>query len=192
MKKIITTVLCFALAGAFVSCGDGEISSSRVSSLSGIIDEMPTDGDSYTLKLTVYDEDSEEYVPLASASVSDDGSFEMDLPKSVSSSYLYRFADDAPKSISFSNKNVKVVEADLELWSGEDYLDDVYYYSDSAEGELTYADGDFTATGSFDGVTINMALKKGWNWTFFVDDEDSESITTTRPAGMKFYFDGEY
>jgi hypothetical protein len=213
MKKIFISILSLALAGASVSCNpdgnndNGGPRDSDITKMTGKIQEMPSGGE-YVLKLEDYETDA----VLATAPVSADGSFSIELPDNYNSGVLLSGSDlteDIPEGITISNPGMKIGSASLMLYEGDKRVGFILYggerqsateYSEF-EGGLVYADsncdikGSFVYEGEFGKVNViyDASIKKGWNWIFGIHEENiegqiSQRVTTEVPAGAAFQY----
>jgi hypothetical protein len=139
---------------------------------------------------------------LASAEYKN-GGFSLTLPESVNDRYLDPFDEDyIPEAIKISNWDVKTGWIYLEAYNTADVNVGYFYHKTGGwEGELVYASGNVSITGSYteeddDGDTrtekYNLNLKKGWNIVYANETKTGNAYTlestSTTPAGAKWYF----
>jgi hypothetical protein len=206
-----------AAGGLFAGCDDddlkgggggGNTTITIVGDMTGIsgtisnMDELSADKD-YALKLSVYDDEANQNVAIASAPIAANGSFSLDLPSTILSKYLSPLLSDfggvVPDGINVSDRDFLVSMADLELWEDDVYVGMVEYTSyEYGEDNTRFVDGSYLClsdrpsdvTGELeemDGVVFDLHLKKGWNWYFNIAEESISSyeerqvITTEMP-----------
>jgi predicted nucleic acid-binding Zn-ribbon protein len=131
------------------------------------------------------------------------GGFTLALPESVDSRYLFSSKEeDTPDGVTISNVNVKTVEAEnLHVYKSGTRTGYLKLKSGDWKGWLMYVDGDvfITGTGIYPDrenrftypITIkySLNLKRGWNIVYQKEPENYWEMTTTAPAGAKWYFD---
>jgi hypothetical protein len=135
------------------------------------------------------------YSALASAEYKN-GGFTLTLPASVSSQYLEPL-DDSPDGVTVSNRNVKFAWINLSAYKSDSDIGYFYVKSGDWKGGLMYADSNVSITGTEtesdekDTYTTrySMNLKKGWNIVYTKGNNRIYEITTTAPAGAKWYFE---
>ncbi len=214
MKKhsIILTIAATALV--LVACGkdknEGPDHSGGYTSISGTIQNMPDDAESYTLKAIV--DGDEDDLSVATCDVAANGSFSLQLPAAVADAYLENAGSNIPDGIEISDPNAKIGMLWLELYADGEYMDDLVYASFSgALPEISisiatpvYSTSNFKMTGSgvtevfdFDDVEMSMDMRfvKGWNWMVLsvngniTTETFSGSSATKLPGGMMWYLD---
>jgi hypothetical protein len=154
----------------------------------------------------------DEYI-AASAPYSN-GGFTLQLPETVSDTYLGAFdTDEIPDGVTVSNLNAKIGWGYIEAYKEDENVG--YFYLGTGttdadwEGELIYSNGDVNITGTetdvysweSDGETYtetetnkySMYLKNGWNivyekWTEKGNNTEEYELTTTAPSGAKWYY----
>jgi hypothetical protein len=196
--------VCLFTVVALCSCSKDDDDNSSVPDPDIVVEN----GSSYNalidvVKLEVYSNSTGKYQTLASAEYKN--GFTLTLPESVSSQYLESLGDDVPAGVTVSNKNVKTGTASLNAYKSDSEAGYFYHKSGDWEGELMYADGDVSVTGTetdtdeYEGTTYTLTikysvnLKKGWNrvyqkWTENGNNETVE-ITTTTPSGATWHFE---
>jgi len=129
------------------------------------------------------------------------GGFTLKLPETLADEYLFLLSQDAPETVTISDRNAMVYSEFLEAYNkngkfvgyigfiGIDYNRPTYY-----EAVWFYADGDFYFTGKHEQMTFNVSLKKGWNVIYFVFDfvDETELLTSTPPPAdirMRWHFE---
>jgi hypothetical protein len=162
------------------------------------------------VKAEIWDYSTGESHVLASAEYKD-GGFKLVLPASVGSQYLELLdEEDIPAGITVSNKNVKSASVyELDAYKSGDRAGWLYNETGNWEGSLMYVDGDVTVTGTetdtdswedSEGthtetwiIQYSVNLKKGWNMVYIKETESGNTetieVTTTAPAGAKWYFE---
>jgi hypothetical protein len=198
MKRFFVPVMFAALAVAFVACDEnggndngenGNENGTTVNTVSGKITNKPADDKQYELKL-MYSADN----VFASTTVADDGSFSFELPETVDTDILALASEIiADDRIALSNENIRITGfGDLywEVWLDGSYTgNDVNFdkYDNATEtgvtGNLIYADGNGTATGTYNTVNetyiYDLDVKKGWNWMYVIEQLEGGHVTVT-------------
>jgi hypothetical protein len=205
--KMMAFVCLFTVA-ALISCSkDDDNNGADSGAISNVLTVVVENGSNHNsmidvVKLLAFGTNGEDV--LAESDYTD-GRFTLNLPNPLGSQYLNPVGDIAPYSgITVSNRNVKIGDAALCAFKENEETGYFYTASGNWEGELVYVDGDVSITGTYsdteeeDGVTYtetiryNMNLKKGWNIFYSKSTEDGNTetteITTTVPAGVKWYF----
>jgi hypothetical protein len=145
------------------------------------------------------DPDTYQFMALATSAVDKSGGFSLTIPKTVPGKFLYRYTDDAPPSITFSDTEVLTANGGFYMkdLSGRRY--EVFYDSEVIEGETSHVESYYSffssaidATGYYDdyGRVVNMDIhaKKGWNVIYHHYGEESQTMTTTPPAGYNMSY----
>lgn len=197
--------LCLALTVVFASCeGPIENPAGYVTELVGMIDNMaeavPPEAGPCTLKLQVYDTGGEMFVPIASGSVSDDGTFSIELPATLDPTMLAPMFYDGYEGVTISAPETQMAAASFHLYDRDGQrIGNVIYRSNAQRGggSLQFYDRDCTVTGSltvFGGIfepradSYELNLKKGWNWVFSYPNENDNNyaLITKIPADAGF------
>jgi hypothetical protein len=118
------------------------------------------------VKVEMDDEDDNAH-EIASAEYSN-GGYTLKLPASVSDRNLIGIDEDIPDGVKVSNASVKLGWTSTYAYQSGDVVGRFYHGTSGCEGELVYASGDLTITGSTtitDEMTYtmkyNVKLKKG-------------------------------
>ncbi len=204
MKKILTFFTVAAACLVLAACGkDGD----PVYTLSGVIQNMPTDAAKYTLKATI---DGPAADLVYTCDVAANGSFSLQLPAVVPDAYLESYIEgEAPATLLVSSPDAKMNIVSIELYRDGSLEDEVVFASyslkEASPGATSlhinqavpcYSSSSFTVTGFMDedgtNVDMDMDFTTGWNWIvesaiIASDGADSASGTTTLPGGMKWY-----
>jgi hypothetical protein len=146
---------------------------------------------------------------VAASAPYSNGGFTLNLPETVSDTYLIAFDADDLGDAKVSNFNVKTGSAYLIAYKADDDAGYFYHGTSDWESMLMYSTDDVSVTGSYthsdswtdsDGVTYTetitekyrVYLKKGWNIVYEKYTEKGNNtyeaeITTTAPSGVKWY-----
>jgi hypothetical protein len=195
--KIFTTMAFVSLlaAATFCACskdenGDDGGNSNPIWGKTGTVAITVENGASYNNLIDEVELMYGDGVVLSRASY-DDGSFTIELPASVDSKYLDELEEEFSATFKVSNPSVKMATAWLIVrTSSSRWIGDFYHGTEEWEGkELLYVTGDVSMTGTAPDGIFNVHLKKGWNLVYEYERKGADEVTTTAPAGAKWYFD---
>ncbi len=128
----------------------------------------------------------------------ENGSFTLNLPGTIPEQLILFSVADIPVGMTISSDaNAKMTEIDMLYWF-DAYKDGksvgAFYYGDEhwAKGiflSFVYATGNISVKGSSGVLICDMRFGKGWNKLYNIHTEQNGEITTTKPSGLKWYFE---
>jgi hypothetical protein len=230
MKKNLFTTMAFVsllAAATFCACSKDD-DENNTSTISGEY-SVKVEGDSHnseidTVRLVIYYDNGSYTRKEVCSEKYDKGKFTLDLSGDISNTYLVAIDEsfdedeDFPDGITVSNSKVKIGTANLEAykWNSSygsgysNYVGSFYHGTVEWDGELVYANGDVSVTGSGEVeddddyrertylsiYKYNMHLKKGWNIVYTkrtvvetaIRVANTYEITTQAPAGAVWRF----
>jgi hypothetical protein len=213
MKRnfLIKAFVCLFTVVALCSCSKDDDEENSNGSIPNKMVIAVENGASYNekidvVKVEIYSESSNNYVPLVSAPY-ENGGFTLDLPESVSAQYLegIDFEEGVPQGLTVSNLNAKIGWVYLSAYKLSDETGYFYHGTGDWEGGLVYLDSDYNMTGShtesetYEEViytykeTYNVHGKRGWNMVYEKETNKGNNsyeyeMTTAVPAGAKWSF----
>jgi hypothetical protein len=119
------------------------------------------------------------------------GKFTLKLPATVDEKYLYDDLKDMPDGVMVSD-SVRLAMAWVDGYKSGVEVGNFWHGTAEWEGDLYYANGDVTVTGSYEGWDLirkyDLHLKKGWNMIYYKTAYETKTTTetTTAPSGAKW------
>jgi hypothetical protein len=161
--------------------------------LGGKITVKVQDGNSYNnlIDTVRVEMDDYDYVPYSVGYAN--GEFTLELSVGVNDKYLDAFPK-LPAGVTISSTSVKVGKAGLIAYKAGKRVGHFFHgVEDEWEGELLYANGDVSITGSCadadgEAETYSLNAKKGWNMAYEKVTETLQVFTTNPPSGATWYY----
>ncbi|MCC8018447.1 MAG: hypothetical protein LIO85_01555 [Rikenellaceae bacterium] len=207
--KSLTMTAMVLCAVSFVACSDDDDEGEKQNGTDSIrkievkgadIKGVPMDTDIKTVKAVLY---SGVALDIELATAPWEYGFTIELPETVSSSYLSPVKEEFDDEELTVSSNAKFARVDLEVYDGEgDYLEDIIFGriwngKDGVWGYNIYSDADCKVTGTvkygyedyIETYVYDIDFKKGWNRLYNIEkeiDEDNWEFTrtTTTPSGI--------
>jgi hypothetical protein len=196
MKKNFLMIVFAGLFVAAVLCaynegGNGGDASNPISG--NKITVKVENGDSYNDRIDTVKVEMDDYDFVMYSASYANGQFTLELSASVNSKYL----DSIPKfpaGVTVRNANVRIGKAGLIAYKSGRRVGHFFHgVEDEWEGELLYANGAVSITGSCadddgDTETYGINAKKGWNIAYEKITETLQVFTTNTPSGAKWCY----
>ena len=198
MKRVYFLVVAIAVAAAITSCKKDDAGGSSFIPEGKLTIKLETNA-SKVDKVKVFAEGYPNNTEIFSGSF-DNGSITLALPATLADKCLtdmgktdYANIPKGQKSnIKISNMNAKIGSVWIQAYKGNSSVDGLILGKVTKNGYVSgfiyYSDSDVSVTGKYDGESISVNLKKGYNIVY----ETNDATTTKDPGGMKWYLEYDF